>query len=72
MSNPQGLSLPSLGQQQTSYLMEARNGMLTSVPADKLDEWQKAQNSGQLSPGLSKYKQQIKDRILQDIYGERR
>ena len=70
-----GLPLPERPQEQSSeatYLMDAGNGMTVRVPANKAESFQQAQASGQLSPGLLKYGQQIKERILNDIYGEQK
>lgn len=69
----QGLSLPSLEDGQPErYLMEAANGRQVWVPADKLEDWEAAQRRGELSPGVLKYKQQIKDGLLQEIYGSKK
>lgn len=46
------------------FLAEARNGELMSVPEDKLKAWKAAQGSGELSPGLRKYKKQIVEGML--------
>ena len=60
------------GQRPERYLMDAANGRPVWVPADRMEQWEAAQKRGELSPGLRKYKQQIKDRILQEIYGSKK
>ncbi len=53
------------------FYVDSDDGYLVSVPKDKLASWREAQAKGTLSPGLVKYKQQIKDTILKEIYGEK-
>lgn len=70
-SNPQSASTPAPHQgpkEETVYLMEARNGMLVRVPESKLEAWQKAQASGERDRPLNSAEQQLKERILQDLY----
>lgn len=74
MDERSGMTLPTAAEaaQPERYLMEAANGQMVWVPADKLEAWEAAQQRGTLSPGILKYKQQIKDRILQEIYGSKK
>ena len=58
-------------QQEPVYLMEAKNGMLVRIPQSKLESWLAAQNSG-ATPGLTEAEQQLRDRILHDLYGSRK
>ena len=51
---------------EMTFLMEAANGMLVSVPESKLDAWLKAQENPQ---PLTKQQEALKLKILQDIYG---
>lgn len=61
---------PSKQSSETSYLMEAANGMLVSVPESKLEAWQKAQE-GQGPKPTEAQKRMIKDKIIQEIYGSK-
>ena len=64
-----GLALPgSSPAQETTYLMEAANGMLVRVPESRLEAWEQTQRSG-TENGLQQQKQLLKDRILADLYG---
>lgn len=75
----EGLSLPRLegekaefpeGQEETAYLMEARNGMEVWVPESRLEAWEAAQagDGKRLTPA----RQQLKDRLLERLSGGRR
>ena len=55
---------------KTSYLMEDRDGSLVDVPESRLEQWQAGQKR-QTRP-LSKAEQQLKDRIVQEIFGSRK
>lgn len=71
----QGIELPTAQKQETgpkqTYLIEGRDGFLTRVPADKLESWQKTQQERGDAP-LSREEQQLKDRIVQMLYGEKK
>ena len=66
-NKPRGLSLPR-PEREPVYLMEAANGMLVRVPESKLESWQAAQRSAGMRP-LTEAEKQLRDRILQDLYG---
>lgn len=51
-------------------LVEASDGTLISVPADKLDDWTEAQDE-EPRP-LNKAEQRLRDRIVRKIYGSSR
>lgn len=51
-------------------LVETEDGTLISVPADKLDDWAKAQVEGPRP--LNKAEQRLRDRIVQEIYGSKK
>ena len=59
------LKLPPLPQrkpeQKQTYLVEAENGDLVSVPEDKLGSWAEAQKAGGLSP---ERKKQLLDELM--------
>ena len=58
---------------QPAYLMETQDGTLVRVPADRLEQWQKAQAAQKKeAPQLSRSEQRLKDRIMQEIFGSRR
>ena len=44
------------------YLMEAANGMLVSIPEDRLAEWQKAQD--EIRAGKHKDNTQLNEKIV--------
>ena len=72
-AEPKGLQLPSLETEVSSreepvYYMEAANGMTVRVPQSRLEAWRAAQNSA-AAPGLTAAEQQLRDRIMQDLYG---
>ena len=52
--------------QEETYLMEARDGSLVRVPADKLEAWQRAQEEPDRP--LSKSEELLIDRILRRLY----
>lgn len=54
-------------QQEEVYLMEDRDGFMVRVPASKLESWKKAQQEPRRH--LNKAEQQVKDMILQRIFG---
>jgi len=54
---------------EQSYLIETSDGFLVDVPESKLEEWEKAQENKELSPGLQKHQQYIIDRVKRTIYG---
>lgn len=75
----EGLSLPKpegekpeapAGREETSYLMEARNGMSVWVPESRLEAWEAAQ-AGPGKP-LTPVQQQLKDRLLERLSRGRR
>ena len=69
----QGLSLPAMEEQtEERYIAEASNGDLTSVPESRADAWSEAQARGVLSQGIQMHWPQIRDRILDDLYGPKR
>ena len=53
---------------EESYLMEAENGMLVSVPESRMEDWKEAQ--GKQPP--EKCVQRLKDMLLSEIYGSSR
>lgn len=53
--------------QEEVYLMEAGDGSLVRVPADKLEAWQRAQAEPERP--LNKSEEQLIDRILRRLYG---
>lgn len=64
-----GLALPgSSPAQETTYLMEAANGMLVRVPENRLEAWQQAQKSGAADRPLTEAERSLIDRIVQRIY----
>lgn len=67
----QGIELPMAGQSGQTYLIEDGDGFLTRVPEDKLESWQTAQKERGGAP-LTKAEQQLKDRIVQMLYGEKK
>lgn len=54
-------------QQEEIYLMEDRDGFMVRVPASKLESWKKAQQEPPRP--LNKAEQQVRDMILQRIFG---
>ena len=54
--------------QEASYLMEAENGLLVSVPESRMEDWKEAQ--GKKPP--EKCVQRLKDMLLSEIYGSGR
>lgn len=65
--------LPMTAQQSRgeTYLMEDEDGFLISVPAEKLSAREQAQNERGSAP-LSKAEQQLRDRIVQMVFGPKR
>lgn len=53
------------------YLMEDGDGFLISVPEEKLDSREQAQQERAEAP-LSRAEQQLRDRIVQMVFGETR
>lgn len=53
--------------QQQRYLVEAQDGFLVSVPADKLESWKAAQKEA--PHGLTREERQLKDKIVSSVYG---
>lgn len=53
--------------EETHYLMESADGSLVRVPADKLESWEAAQVSAELTEAEKK----LRDAILHDLYGKR-
>lgn len=72
----EGLSLPRPeggapeARGKRTYLAETEDGFLARVPEDKLGSWQEEQ-AGPAAP-LNRAEQQLKDKIMQRIYGGRR
>ena len=56
--------------EQETYLMEAANGMLVEVPADRLESWQKAQD--EIRRGTYKPDEQLRDKIVSMLYGSKK
>ena len=54
--------------QSQRLLMEAVNGMLVTVPEDRLDSWQKGQK--EVEEGTFNPSQRVTDRIVSMIYGK--
>lgn len=54
-------------QQEEIYLMEDRDGFMVRVPASKLESWKAAQQEP--TRPLNKAEQQVRDMILQRIFG---
>ena len=52
------------------YQVETEDGWAISVPADKLDDWAKAQAEGPRP--LNKAELRLRDRIVQEIYGSKK
>ena len=61
--------LPTSADREQSYLLETGDGSLVSVPENRLAEWEQAQRTGGLSPSLKK---QLRDRIVDAVYGPKR
>lgn len=57
-------------QQEEVYLMEDRDGFMVRVPASKLESWKKAQQEPPRP--LNKAEQQVRDMILQRIFGDKK
>ena len=57
-------------EQEEIYLMEDRDGFMVRVPASKLESWKAAQQ--QPSRPLNKAEQQVRDVILQRIFGDKK
>ena len=51
---------------ETSYLMEAKDGMLVRVPESKLEAWQQAQAEDR---PLTEQERLLKERIVSMLYG---
>lgn len=57
-------------QQEEIYLMEDEDGFMVRVPASKLESWKKAQQEPPRP--LNKAEQQVRDMILQRIFGDKK
>ena len=55
-------------QKETTYLMEAENGLLVSVPESRMEDWKEAQGKRP----TEKCVQRLKDMLLSEIYGSSR
>ncbi len=55
--------------QEQVYLMETEDGFTVRVPESKLEDWQKAQSAPAVP--LNKAERQLKDKIMQRLYGGR-
>ena len=64
----QGLRLPSVQEGQL-YLVEAPDGTLVDVPADKLDEWSRQQGQGAESQ-LTAKEGELLEKMLELLYGK--
>ena len=53
---------------ETTYLMEAADGMLVRVPESKLEAWAEAQEKQKPEATLSRSEQQLRDKIVQKIF----
>lgn len=53
--------------QETSYMMEAKDGMLVRVPESRLEAWQKAQRSGEKDSRVEQHWPEIKARVLEKL-----
>ena len=71
MAQPRAVELPTAERSGQTYLIEGKDGFLTRVPEDKLESWQKAQRERGDAP-LSRAEQQLKDRIVQMLYGKKK
>ena len=70
MNEKQALSLPTLEEAdgQERYLIEDEEGILTSVPASKLDAWSAADRTR----SLNKTEKALRDSILRSVFGSTR
>lgn len=57
-------------QQEETYLMEDKDGFIVRVPASKLEAWKKAQQ--QPPRPLNKAEQQVRDLLVQRIFGDKK
>lgn len=57
-------------EQEEIYLMEDRDGFMVRVPASKLESWKKAQQ--QPPRPLNKAEQQVRDLLVQRIFGAKK
>ena len=64
-----GVNIPIKPTGKETYLMEASNGMLVDVPADRLDAWSAAQDEPERP--LTEAEKKLRDMIIQDIYGSK-
>ena len=65
----QGLHLPSEPQGKT-YLMEAEDGTLVSVPEDRLDNWIEMQGQEEVSQEQIEAEGRVLERVMEMLYGE--
>ena len=55
--------------EETTYLMESKDGMLVRVPESKLDAWMEAQEH--LDDPLTPEEQKLLDEMVRRVYGEK-
>ena len=65
----QGLRLPSASQGKT-YLMEAEDGTLVSVPEEKLDNWIEMQGQGAVTKEQEEAEGRVLERVMEMLYGK--
>lgn len=71
----EGLSLPRLEEKPAAqgkepvYMVEDRDGFLTRVPAEKLADWERAQELPEAP--LNRAERLLRDKIVQRIFGGR-
>ena len=58
------------GGQETVYLMEDRVGFLVRVPESRLEDWKRAQQEP--SRPLNRAERQLRDKIVESIYGPKK
>ena len=52
------------------FLIEDEDGMMVTVPADKLDSWSAAQEQRGNEPELTENEQKLLDMMMKDLYGK--
>jgi len=57
-------------QKPDGYLMEAANGMLVRVPADKLESWLKGQQ--EIRDGTYKPNEQLTEQIVSKVFSSKK
>ena len=55
--------------EETTYLMESRDGMLVSVPESRLDAWMEAQEH--LEDPLTPEEEALVEKMVRRVYGEK-